>query len=227
MPIKVVFFVIHSQKKMCECATYFIYIILTIKRKKAEYLGKENLCIDGYQFMDKESYEKAKKEQEAIVYIKAHTNFNNINQVIKVYNKAIEKKMFSTIIGYEFLKQVRNLIIKKGNLEESEIAPVLITTERKDTNLTFEQKQKEKYKMLYENEKTNKTILKAAIIVLVIVVGVMIYISRNGKNSIISDYENKIINQYEEWEIELEEREKELEEQKKVIEEKEKSLEEK
>lgn len=194
--------------------------IPAIKRKKAEYLEKENLCIDGYQFMDKDSYEKAKKEQEAIVYIKAHTNFNNINQVIKVYNKAIEKKMFSTIIGYEFLKQVRNYIIKKGTLEESEIAPVLITTERKDTNLEFEQKQKEKYKMLYENEKTNKTILKAAIIVLIIVVGMMIYISRNGKNSIISDYENKIINQYEEWEIELEEREKVIEEKEKMLEEK-------
>ena len=170
--------------------------------------------------MDKESYEKAKKEQETIIYMKAHTNFNNINQVIKVYNKAIEKKMFSTIIGYEFLKQVRNLIIKKGNMEESEIAPVPIITEKKNTNLAFEQKQKEKYKMLYENEKTNKTILKAAIVVLVIVVAAMIYISRNGKNSIISDYENKIINQYEEWEIELEEREKVIEEKEKALEEK-------
>ena len=181
-------------------------------------MEKEKLCIDGYQFMDKESYENAKKEQEAVVYIKAHTNFNDINQVMTMYHKAIEKKMFSTIIGYEFLKQVRNLIIKKGKFAENEIAPIIISVEKTETNILFEQKQKEKYKMLYENEKTNKTILKAAIVVLIIVVGAMIYISRNGKNSIISDYENKIINQYEEWEAQLEEREKAIEEREKNLE---------
>lgn len=183
-------------------------------------MEKEKLCIDGYRFTDRESYEKAKKEQEAVIYIKAHTNFNNINQVIKVYNKAIEKEMFSTIIGYEFLKQVRNLIIKKGILEESEIAPITIIREKTETNILSEQKQKEKYKLLYENEKNNKTILKAAIVILVLVIAAMIYISKNGKNSIISDYENRIINQYEEWEMQLEEREKAIEEKEKVLEEK-------
>lgn len=173
--------------------------------------------MNGYQFDSKDSYEKAKKEQEAIIYIKAHTNFNNINQVMKVYNKAIEEKMFSTIIGYEFLKQIRNFIIQKGKLEEDELAPIFIAQKQDGYHIAEEHKQAEQYKLLYESEKTNKTILKAAIVILILVVGVMIYISRNSKNSIISDYENNIINQYEEWEEELNERER-------VVEEKEREL---
>lgn len=180
--------------------------------KAGEYVEKSKLCINGYQFSDKESYEKAKKEQEAVIYIKEHTDFNNMNQTIKVYNNAVEKKIFSTIIGYEFLKQVRNLIIKKGALEEEEIASIIITSNKVENNIAVNQKQVEKYKQLYEMEKTNKTILKAAIIILILVIAIMVYISRNGKNSIISDYENRIINQYEEWEEQLEEREKAVEE---------------
>lgn len=182
-----------------------------------ESVEKESLYINGYEFSNKESFEKAKKEQEAIIYIKGHTDFNNINQVIKVYNKAIEKKMFATIIGYEFLKQMRTLILKKGILEESEITPIYIKQEVGKANLSKDEKEAEKYQLLYESEKTNKMIMKIAIVILLLVIACMIYISKNGKNSVISDYENRIINQYEGWETQLEEREKAVEEKEKEL----------
>ena len=59
--------------------------------------------VDGFLFEIPTEYEKAKKEYEAIRYIKTKTDLDNTANVAKLYNKLLEKQNFITPVGLSFL----------------------------------------------------------------------------------------------------------------------------
>ena len=83
---------------------------------------------------------------------------------------------------------------KKGKLSSSSKA-------------VFDNAQLEKYSNMVEKYKTSSKNKNIIIAFLVFIIAGMLAISQLTPYSVFSDYENKIINQYEEWEKELEARE--------------------
>ena len=84
------------------------------------------------------------------------------------------------------------------------------------------EKEVKKYQEAYQKAKAGSVIKNFLIVVLVVVVGGMLYITSKYQYSFLTyftNYEEKIreeiVNEYEEWETQLEEREKELNEQQK------------
>ena len=51
------------------------------------------------------------KEKETIGYIVANTNMSDMKAVLKVYNKALDKKSFQTVVGLEFVNNMRKKLI--------------------------------------------------------------------------------------------------------------------
>ncbi len=70
--------------------------------------------LNGYSFTDFEEYREAKREADSVNYIRVRTDFNDLSKVTKLYHSLIEKGAFNTIIGYTFLKELQDIILKGG-----------------------------------------------------------------------------------------------------------------
>lgn len=186
--------------------------------------------IGEYSFSTNNDYNRALKEKEAISYIMANTDMTNMKEVLKVYNMSVEKKSFQTVIGIEFVKNMRRQLIASGivsgdtisNIPVPRIADNKQQTAAADSNLAAEKA--EKYKLAYENARSGRTIKNMVICFLLVIIIVMIVITYNSQYSVFtyftnykSDMENELIDKYESWENELKERERQLEEREKAL----------
>lgn len=174
--------------------------------------------INDFVFESKAEYERAKKEKETIAYIKANTD--SVKELLKVYNKSVQKASFQTIFGYLYLQEIRQQIIEAGVADEEMLAPVPIKYIQKDSavggKLSTDASAKEvrRYKLLYENIQDKNKILKMAIgFLLIIIVGIVAitYQSKYSVFTYFTDYENtirtEIEDEYEEWNKSIKERE--------------------
>lgn len=181
--------------------------------------------VDGYVFLSAKEYERARKEKETIAYLRAKTDLSNPKAVYQVYKKAIEKQSFQTIFGFEFMQELRKRLIEANVVPEDVIDPIPIGRVQTEENPGNEhsgtemEEQVKKYEEMAEKAKAGSIIKNFLIGVLLAVVVIIIVMTYNSKYSVFTfftNYENEIrqevLNEYEEWENELEEREKKIKE---------------
>lgn len=184
--------------------------------------------IGDYSFSNKADYERALKEKEAISYIVANTNMADMKSVLKVYNRSVEKKSFQTVLGLEFVRNMRKNLINSGLVSEDTIQTVPVPPagggNKPKADNSFAQDAAEKYKLAYENEHAGRTIRNMVIVFLVVIIGAMMFITYNSKYSVFTyftdykaDMENELVDKYQEWRNQLEEKEKELNEREKAL----------
>lgn len=75
-------------------------------------------CLDGYQFLTKREFERAHKEKETISYLKETIRSGKPKELLKVYNRSVEKHAFCTVIGLQFLQELRTEILQSGIVGE-------------------------------------------------------------------------------------------------------------
>ena len=184
--------------------------------------------IGGYSFSNKGDYERALKEKETISYIVANTNMADMKSVLKVYNRSVEKKSFQTVLGLEFVKNMRKNLINSGIVSEDTIQAVPVPSASsgklpKADNI-MAQDIAGKYKLAYENERAGRIIRNIVIVFLVVIICAMMFITYNSKYSVFTyftDYEtnmeNELVDKYQEWKNQLDEKEKELNEREKAL----------
>ena len=188
-------------------------------------MGETKNILDGYFFENNQEFLKAQKEKEVIEQMKKTMAWNNPSVAYQLYQKILDKNSFTTVIGFQFLQQLRSVILKSGVKREEELLPIKITTmELKDKkqknsnqgNLTeknsssmsnLQNKQLEKHRQIAEKYKTANRTKNIIITFLILMIVGMLAVSQLTPYSIFTNYEEKIINQYEAWEKELEERE--------------------
>ena len=171
-------------------------------------MADEKWIVNGYEFATREDYDKAKKEAESIVYIKAHTNMKDKQQILKIYNKASENKMFHTIIGYDFMHQLYLYLIKNEVMEKQYIKtiPVDKTASQRELPEDVEAANKlaEQYRVLYQDSKDKGKLQKIIICFLgglILLMMVMVYFNYRTYD------EDAVLDKYSAWEEELKERE--------------------
>lgn len=171
-------------------------------------MANEKWIISGYEFANREDYEKAKKEAESVMYIKAHTDMTDSQQVLKVYNKASDMKMFQTVMGYEFMHQMYTILVKKKVMEPQYLKTIPVRKQAKEQELPEDvesaNRLSEQYRVLYEDSKEKRKRQKIIIVFLVLLIGLMVamvYLNYNTYD------ENEVLDKYSTWEAELEERE--------------------
>lgn len=184
-------------------------------------MSEEKWVISGYCFATKEDYEKAKKEGESIVYIKAHTNMTNYQQLLKIYNKAVDTNMFQTVLGYEFLHQLYAIIVKNHVVEPEYMKPIPISKQIAEKELPKDieeaNQRAEQYRRLYEDSREKKKqvgIVSGFLVLLIVIMVTMVYFQWN------SNSEEAVLDKYATWEAELEEREAAVKEKESKLQEK-------
>ena len=167
--------------------------------------NEERLLVDGYLYGNEDDVKLAKEEKKTAEYLETRMNYDDLQTTLKIYNKAIKDKIFKTPAGFEFLKKMRNEIIKRGMPEENISGIPLYKVFSKE-----EENKPVRIFQIKQNNDGTKEILRfslwANIALIIIVIGMFI-ISIVGENVNILNYRHKIENEYSIWQQELEERE--------------------
>ncbi len=181
----------------------------------------EKNSVEDFVFNDVESLKQAKKEAEAIVYIKSRMDFSKPRQVLAVYNKMIEKNMFSTPVGLAYLKEVREFLKKAEGIDFDDIKIIPVAGQ-----IVIKEQPKEDPKAKKEKQKLKDRLRLSFIInlLLAIVVIAMFAIQLTTSNPNIVNYEEEVLNKYSGWQQELNEKEMALNERESRILEKEEEL---
>lgn len=167
--------------------------------------------LDGYQFLDKSSYNIATIEKQKIETIKQSISADNPESIKLVYEKLTKKLYFSTPVGMDFLKEMRDYLI---TVYGDDIAPVPVAPGR-ITRSTRKTVDIEKYKQLkQENSRTTriKNNLTIAVIAMLITIIGILFILITNENSGYFRAEEKLENKYAAWEERLYNWEQELNE---------------
>lgn len=167
--------------------------------------NEERLMVDGYLYGNEDDVKLAKEEKKTAEYLETKINYDDVQTTLRIYNKAIKDKIFKTPAGFEFLKKMRNEMIKRGMPEENIGGIPLYKVFSKE-----EENKSVRIFQVKENNDGTKEMLRfslwANIGLIIIVIGMFI-ITVIGENVNILNYRHKIENEYAVWQQELEERE--------------------
>ena len=167
--------------------------------------NEERLMVDGYLYGNEEDVKLAKEEMKTAEYLETKINYDDVQTTLKIYQKAIKEKIFKTPIGWEFLRKMRNEMVKRGVPEENIGGIPLYKVFSKD----MDNKPVRVYQVKENNDGTKEMLrfsLWANIALIIIVIG-MFVITIMGENVNVINYRHKIENEYSIWQQELEERE--------------------
>ena len=169
--------------------------------------------IDGFAFSDDADISLAEAEIEKIKYIAGRMNMNNPRGVLAVYDKLITSGIFVTPVGYEYLRTLQNFLYKSSEIPDDAVKeiPVPISYTRA-LNIRSEERDERinRQREARTLRKTFRTEYKISLIVniiLVLMVIAMFVITLKAENPNMINYRTAILNQYSEWEQELNERE--------------------
>ncbi len=159
--------------------------------------------VDGFLFEDEDLANEARKEAEGIQYVNSRMDYEKPAQVLNVYQKMIKSRMFQTQVGFTYLKNLQDYLRNSPEIDKVEILAIPITG-RIEVKETAERAKKIDAKI----KKHNKFLFASVagnFILLLAVLAMMIIAASAGSTTIIN-YENKLIDKYTYWQMELEER---------------------
>ena len=173
--------------------------------------------INSYQFETKEEYEQALQEKNGINYLNAQLDVNNIEKVYQLYTELVDKKIFITVIGIDYLKKLRGILLRDSRFSADNLRPIRITTVNKQVKNRVEKYISSKYETEVRHHKKEKEGIRKKLntsiiinVVLVLMLIAMFFISKSSSNPTIIDYERKLQDKYASWESDLREKEQEL-----------------
>lgn len=167
---------------------------------------KNQFTVNGYLFGDAEDVKLAQQEVSAIRYMDKKMEQYNGEGILAVYLAAIEKKIFRTPIGYQYLQQLQKRMQSMGVPKEN-IPPIplyQVYNNRYKTETTPVRKPVKK-KVDPQVKKLRYSILGNVILVALVII--LFAIAITGENANAINYRNAILNEYSQWEQELTERE--------------------
>lgn len=184
-------------------------------------MAERKYTVEGFSFADEQLAEQAGKELEGIKYIKSRTDMENPELMLEVYRKMLEEDLFETPVGLCFLKEMQESLRTNPRTRGEEIADIPIgrgsavqkekEPEQPKKPRVGEPEKKVKLIEKHINYKRRYRLLLSLSIVLLIIVASMFAITLTSNSPNILNYENEIINKYEDWEQQLKEKEEELE----------------
>ena len=174
-----------------------------------------NIMVGGYEFATKEEAQLAKDELNAIKYLSQKTNSKDPKQVYSLYNKIIERKLFSTHVGMNYLKNLQTFLYKSDEIPNDKIQPIPINAETQgEINIRRERSEfKSELRDMsvkvakYKNNFTRVMIIN---VVLIIIIIAMFVILNTSSNPNIINYEVNIQNKYSQWQEQLQSQEESL-----------------
>ena len=193
-------------------------------------MPKNDRTIDGFYFETDELYEEAHKEKLALAYLAKQVDLSDNRQALRLYQQAVSQKLFSTVIGLSFLRDIELRLKKDSGIPNDQIMPVTVPlkespsakapapeerpSEKPKEKTVKEKPKKEPYPF---DEKTEAGKYRrrfhgalAFVFILLATIGVMFFITLSSELPTIVNYRTRLNNEYSSWEEELKEREASL-----------------
>ncbi len=174
---------------------------------------KRTLTVGGYYFKTAEDAGLAKLEQQKIEYIEKRLHYDRPEDVLAVYEKAVENRTFQTPVGIKYLEKLHRY------LEDSEVIDTQIQPIPLNANFSRRVREQAAPARNRINPDIKKDKLKNRFrisvflnIILLLMVAAMFYITLQSDNPNMLNYEKALTNKYASWEQELREREKKIRE---------------
>ncbi len=178
--------------------------------------NKEALIVEGYQFYDEEDADLARLELEKIKALESRMDYNNSEMMVSVYNRAIMNRTFRTPVGYRFLLELKDYLLKTGAAKETELRAIPMQV-RYAKSEERGHVRSGRAGMNSGDEKKEPMVAASSFrisvamnVVLIILVVIMFLITLYGDNPNMISYKNQIVNKYASWEQELQDREREI-----------------
>lgn len=183
----------------------------------AELNEIQSYTVDGYVFETRADYEDALQEKKGIKYLSSQMDLNNTERTQQLYTELIEKKIFRTPIGMDYLKQLRMAVLKNPKFTSDMLLAIPVQTTGHKEKERVEKYVNTKYeatvKKITNDNRKLKIKLRSAIIlnfVLAVMIGIMFFITSNSSSPNILNYERVIQDKYAAWEQSLKEKDQEL-----------------
>ncbi|MDD6811241.1 MAG: hypothetical protein PUD93_05175 [Lachnospiraceae bacterium] len=167
----------------------------------------EDLIVEGYQFATIADAETARQDIKRIKNLEDNLDYRKPQNVLMIYNKALENKVLMTPIGFAYLLKMQEQL-KRCGIAEDKINPIPL-------NVTFSNKT-EANRSIRQSVAARKprveykgrfiTSLCFNILLLFVIVA-MFFISLRSDSPNMINYRRAIVDEYSEWEQELTERE--------------------
>lgn len=169
---------------------------------------KDDLVVGGYRFATVADAETARMEIKKVENLEQRLDYRKPQNVLLVYNRAVENQVFLTPIGFSYLQKMQKEM-KKWGVPEDKIQPVPLrgTFSNKTANSRVIRESVANRHPEYQGRFVTSVLIN---VVLVFLVAGMIAIAWNSDVPNIINYRQAVVNEYSEWEQELTEREREL-----------------
>ena len=201
-----------------------------------ELAEEQVLVVGGYSFDNEEMAALAKKELEGVRYTRSKLNMSNPEEVLMVYNRILRDCLFKTPVGFAYLKELYDYLIVNPRIDNKDVHPIIVSPlinairatdkeaysiNKKQASLRYKEKKKNEEDAKNGSLKKEKDIeairsgkyhnlfrtsLIVNIVLVITVIGMIVMMNMSDIPTIVN-YENKIINKYEDWQKSLEERE--------------------
>lgn len=167
----------------------------------------KHYIVNGYCFENEDEYRKALKEKEGIKYLNSRIVFDDIDKVTRLYEDLIDKDVFTTQIGIEYMRKLRTLIVTKGGSKDIPYAVIKTVPGNVPAGKPDGKKKYKEPKVPFKDKFRTSLIIN---IVLIIVVAIMFAIALSSSNPNIINYERVLQDKYAGWAQELSSREEAL-----------------
>lgn len=186
---------------------------------------EQRYIVGGFLFQDEAAAAQAKKELEGMKYIREQMDMENPKMVLEVYRRVLAEDLFETPVGVHFLKEIQEYLVSIPAIRGEGIAPIPVSRQKKrepekksEKAVKANPEKKAEIQEKHVDYKKRYKLLLPMCIALLVIVAAMFAIEATTNNPNILNYENEIINRYEEWERQLEEKEEELKERERTLE---------
>ena len=181
---------------------------------------EKGFVVGGYTFKTKQEAQEAKDEMNAIKYLSGKTDSKDPKQVYVLYNKIIDRQLFYTSIGLNYLKNLQQFLYNSPDIPDDKIKPIPVKSETQaaiDRRRERNEHRSELHTLSIQVAKYKNNYMRIMIVnvFLVIALIAMFFILKTGSNSNVINYEVNVQNKYSSWQTELESKEAKLKEKEK------------
>ena len=179
--------------------------------------NSDDLIVGGYKFATVADAETARMEEKKAENLEQHLDYRKPQNVLLVYNKAIENRVFLTLIGQAYLRKMQVEMIKWGvPAEKIQPIPLYGTFSNKTENNSSIRRSVAARKPKIEYKGRFLTSLLINVILVILVIGMFVISWKSDVPNIVN-YRTAVINEYSEWEQQLQEREQAIREAEKKL----------
>lgn len=198
--------------------------------------------VGNYEFETQAQADVAQKELEGVRYIRSQTNMDDPDVVLQLYNSLILKEVFVTPVGFDFLRQLQEYLNTIPYIKNEDILPIPVyrpelveeddpKREKQVRDRAQKRRQKKAKELRAQKKRKNRDYHGAylvstffAVVFAFVIAGMFAITYLSDDNVNILNYENAIIDKYEDWQKALDKREKQLDERESELDEREDQL---